>query len=288
MEDFDDILGAFNSDEKPALEEKKEEPKKEYNNNYNNGGYNKGGYQKPPYNNNGNNNGYKKPYNPNGGSYTPKEKTPSVWDMTVYKPEKVDVEHSKRTKTFTVFTHGREDISLDKLETIVKVAKALSKKGYTFRCIGDTRDAVTTEICKIEDMKVQFYLPIRKFNEDVVEFETKMPTLKACCIAANYHNFFNMNTKLNIQLSPIERMKHGSRIHVMLGKDCNEHLDLMLLVTSAGETSIVKKDNKIDYKSYGNTLFPIQVAEDTNIKIFNFNQQGFGEKIGAFISKLND
>lgn len=283
MGEFDDILGAFNSDEKPALEEKKEEPKKEYNNNYNNGGgYNKGGYQKPPYNNNGNNNGYKKPYNPNA------PKQPSVWDTTVFRPEKPDVENSRQTKTFTVITHGREDIPLEKLETIVKVAKALSKKGFTFRCIGDTRDAVTTEICKIEDMKVQFYLPIRKFNEDVVEFETKMPTLKACNIAANYHNFFNMNTKLNIQLSPIERMKHGSRVHVMLGKECNEHLSLMLLVTNAGEVAEVKKENKIDYKSYGNTHFPIKVAEDTNIKIFNFNQQGFGEKIGAYISGLND
>lgn len=284
MEDFDDILGAFNSDEKPApAVEVKQEPKKEYNNNYNNGG----GYQKPPYNN-GNNNGYKKPYNPNGGNFTPKEKIPSVWDMSVYKPEKVDVEHSKQTKTFTVFTHGREDVSLEKLEQIVKVAKALSKKGFTFRCIGDTRDAVTTEICKIEDLKVQFYLPIRKFNEDVVEFETKIPTLKACNIAANYHGLFNMNTKLNIQLSPIERMKHASRIHVMLGKECNEHLSLMLLVTNAGEVAEVKKDNKIDFKSYGNTHFPIKVAEDTNIKIFNFNQQGFGEKIGAYISSLND
>ena len=277
MDDFDDILGAFKSDEKPApVEEKKEEPKKEYTP----GGYNK------PYNNN--NNGYKKPYTPGNGNYTPKEKTPSVWDMTVFRPEKVDVENSRQTKTFTVFTHGREDISLDKLESIVKVAKALSKKGYTFRCIGDTRDAVTTEICKIEDIKVEFYLPIRKFNEDVVEFQTKIPTLKACNIAANYHNLFNMNTKSNIQLSPIERMKHASRVLVMLGKECDTHLSLMLLVTAGGQTSIVKKDNKIDYKSYGNTLFPIQVAEDTNIKIFNFNQQGFGEKISTFISNLND
>lgn len=269
-DNFDDILGAFNSDEKPAVETKVEEPKKEYNNSYNN-----------------NSNGYKKPYN-NNGNFQKKDKEPSVWDMTSYKPEKVNTEDAKQVKTFTVFTHGKEDIDLSKIENIVKIAKVLSKKGYVFRCIGDTKDVVTTEICKIEGIKVEFYLPIRKFNEDVTEFVTKIPTLKACNVAANYHGLFNMNTKVNIQLSPIERMKLGSKVHVMLGADCLHHLELMLLVSACGHSSVVKKDNKIDFKAYGNTMFPIQVAEDTNIKVMNVNETGFGDKILTYLKDIND
>ena len=57
MEDFEDILGAFNSEEKPSKPEVKvEEPKKTYNN-Y---GENQGGYKKPYNNNYNNNNIYEK------------------------------------------------------------------------------------------------------------------------------------------------------------------------------------------------------------------------------------
>ncbi len=275
MEDFEDILGAFNSEEKPSKPEVKvEEPKKTYNN-Y---GENQGGYKKP-YNNN---------YNNNNNNFQKKDKVPSVWDMTVYKPEKVDVDNSKQVKAFTVFTHGKEDIDLSTVETVVKAASILIKKGYIFRCIGDTKDVISTEICKIENAKIEFYLPIRKFNEDVTEFVTKLPTLKACCTAANYHGLYNMNTKVNIQLSPIERMKLGSKVHVMLGKECDEHLGLMILVASAGNTAVVKKDNKIDYKAYGNTLFPIEVAADTNIRVLNACKKDFSEQFVSYVKDLTE
>jgi hypothetical protein len=48
----------------------------------------------------------------------------------------------------------------------------------------------------------------------------------------------------------------------------------MLVINGNGDTAVVKKDNKIDYKNYGNILFPLDVVKDTNIKVMNPNQTG--------------
>jgi hypothetical protein len=204
-----------------------------------------------------------------------KPKKVSLWDSEDIKPVKISVSDMSRSKkTFGVFLHSvKEPLSPEMEERFINFAKALFTKGYTFRYNGDKSDQLALKIVALPNSKVDCYLPWKKYNEEFMNPVTMSPSEKAYGIAFNSHGRF-------MKLPPSVRAILSRDIHVMLGKDCNDPLNIALIYNLDGSETV---DKKTDYKQQGNTTFVLRVTGESDIPVFNLKTDNSTQRLIEFI-----
>ena len=264
MDDFLDIMDsdtAVSSYDKPKQEEKPAYEKPAYNNN--GGGYNKGNFN----------------------SNAPKKE--NLWDKKEFTPLKIDVANFKRTKkTFSIATHGREEMSVEDIDKIVKIAKVLFTTGYTFRYSADKRDMVGSAVAKLENAKLDVYLPFKAFNKEMNNPLKFAPTITAYGIAANNHKLFNPNpSRPDMVLAPAGRAVFANKVHLMLGDNCLDPLDIMIIHSKAGDEVLTKQT---DYKALGDTSFFMRICNESNIRLYNVSKDESIKKFSEYLRSLEN
>ena len=194
-------------------------------------------------------------------------------DNKVSPKELVVTELNKPKKTFTVVKFSKSAATDD--TKLVALATALSAKGYTFRHNGAEDDSTQNKILAIEGIRVEHYIPWKKFNPDKHEIATvKKATGEAYHVAAAYHGGFS-------KMSNAVRLIIATNVHALLGKDLVDPSTLMLAYNDTGIESTNAKF--IDYKETGPLLFSITVSEAANIPVFNVNTDDVNERVKEFL-----
>lgn len=199
-----------------------------------------------------------------------------LWTDTDIDGVKVDTNsvHSV-DKSFTVLISrtGDDNIPDDIVEKLSELVKALSTKGFIFRYNGDSND-ILNNITKLSGTILDVYLPWKKFNTDVTAKLTK-PTLQAYKHAAYYHKAFS-------KLPNSVRAILASQVHVLLGDDLKRKLSFIIAYTPDGCES--KAD--IDFKKTGTASFPITVADEVGIPIFNLKNKDSLNRLIEYIKTI--
>ena len=186
----------------------------------------------------------------------------SLWDKTDFTPQSIKLNELARTKkTFSLFTNNvKETIPADVQDKILKISRVLFTKGYTFRFNGDKQDLTVAKILEMPECKIESYLPWKKFNEELTNPLVVSPSEKSYSIAINNHTKF-------MAVPPAVRAILAREVHVILGTECNNPLDIAIIYNLDGSEVVTKGT---DYKSQGNTTFPIKILNECDIPVFNF------------------
>lgn len=213
-----------------------------------------------------------------GGSFT-KRKWP--WEEEGFKPKKIDINNfNKSGKYFSIAISSAAELTDDIINKFTKIAQALFKAGYTFRHCGDSSSKVNNEIMSVEGSKVESHLPWKKFNENIKNPVTFSTTKESAELVAYYHSGFN---KLPIAVKGIL----SSEMYCALGKDLNNPLDLYIIYSPKGHTSLGTKEKPVSFKELGNTSFPIRVAGAAGIAVFNLGNETAITEIVEFLKAKN-
>lgn len=216
-------------------------------------------------------NSFSKPAMNNYNSNKPKE---NLWDKKDIKPIELDVANFKKEKkTFMLCLHGREEISLEDRETIIKVVKIMFSKGYTLRSDGDFKNEIIKSISKLENAKIEYYLPFKKFSPEINKPIRFSPSIVAYGITVGKHKtFFNLPSAVRAIIA--------NRIHLLLGADCKKPVDLVIGFNNQGDEVITKDTN---FKGIGDLGFIINVANKSNIKVYNLKKEGTISKLSEVL-----
>ena len=175
---------------------------------------------------------------------------------------------------FSVGTYSNtDDVGNDIIDTFVKVATALSNKGYTFVHTGSSDNVLQNKILKIEGIKSETYIPWKKFNEDIEEPYLARPTDLAFSIGAHYHSAF-------MKMKPAIKTILARTVNALLGKACKEPITLFLAYSDCGSESIGKN---VDFKKLGNLVFIFKLCFASNIPVFNLKNPAATSKLVEFI-----
>lgn len=214
-----------------------------------------------------NNNSYNKDRKP-----FPKKET--LWDKTNITPVKVDVTAFNKTgKTFSIaLPNATTKIPDSVLEKMKELAKVLSQRGFTYRHLGAHDDVVQNDILTAEGVKVESYRPWKKFNPNIEHPANPELTEKSYGIAVNSHRAFATLP------SPVRAIL-ATNVQLLLGRDCNNPLDLLITYSDCGSEALGKG---VDYKILKNLTFMYKVCEDSNIPVFNLKKDDAIQRIAAF------
>lgn len=200
---------------------------------------------------------------------------PNLWEKTEFKLVRFDVEKFKKSgKSFAIFLSGKDtDVPADVKEKIIKVARALILKGYTYRTSGGANDTINAEVVAIENSNTEYYLPWKSYNKNAPKPVLRYPTELGYQFAFSNHKAFP-------KLPPAIRALLASHVHVLLGKECDNPLDLIIVYSPKGD-EVINKDT--EYKSAGNTVFPIKIASNCNISVFNIQREDTVNRLVEYI-----
>lgn len=215
----------------------------------------------------------RKPYT--GGNDKPKQE--NYWDKEDIAPVKIDAsKFSKSEKTYSVCVYvGNEKLPSDVKEKIIEISKVLLTKGYKFRHYGSADDELQNAIIDIEIGSKETYIPWKKFNPNITKPILSLGTGTAYGIGLDNHKVF-------MKLPAPVRAVLANNVHVMLGKDCNDPLDLLISYTKCGSEHLTKK---MDYKLTGSLTFFLSVCGESNIPVFNIKNEDCIKRISDFLKK---
>lgn len=222
--------------------------------------------------------------NSSSGSKEPwkkeKEKKPSLYKNKDLEPTKIDPTKFQKepTKQFVVFDNG--NVPAEKLEFLKQVLAKLFAKGYIARSPGNDKQVVDKTIRELPGSKVEIYIPWSKFKADTSGFKiaSDTNTQKSYEVAYAYHkNFINLKDFL--------RAIYALRVQLLLGKECDAPVDFILTYTDCGATSFKDKGFKIE--TARDVWFPMKIAKDADIPIFNINNPSFAKDFAEFINATN-
>lgn len=190
-----------------------------------------------------------------------KSKGSNLWEKNDFKPMKIDPETFKKTgKTFSIgFYKPGKDVQEDVLEKFIKIATVLSSRGYVFRYNGTHDDKLQNEIMGISGMISETYLAWKSINKNISTPTLTYPIELAYNISASLHKSFS-------KLPPNARAIFASKVHSLLGKECNNPSDILLAYNDNGDESITKDT---DYKKLGYLSFSLNIAKAAGIPVFN-------------------
>lgn len=178
------------------------------------------------------------------------------------------------TKTFTVYDNGK--IPDDKLELLKKVANGLFSKGYIYRSPDDTKSKTDEAIRAIEGARVKLFKPFSKFtgSDQGYQVESKETTRLAYEIACGVKKNF-------IELKDIIRCFYARTVQTLLGKDCDDPSNILIIYTPEGTTTFSKA---FKVENAGNVIFPMQIAIKSNIPICNLGSDKFLEDLKTILT----
>lgn len=178
------------------------------------------------------------------------------------------------TKTFTVYDNGK--IPDDKLELLKKVANGLFSKGYIYRSPDDTKSKTDEAIRAIEGARVKLFKPFSKFtgSDQGYQVESKETTRLAYEVACGVKKNF-------IELKDIIRCFYARTVQTLLGKDCDDPSNILIIYTPEGTTTFSKA---FKVENAGNVIFPMQIAIKSNIPICNLGSDKFLEDLKTILT----
>jgi len=192
-----------------------------------------------------------------------KVKTENLWEKVDFKPIKIDASKLHSTKKSFAIAHSNNNIPASVYEKILEIAKVLITKGYTFRHNGSSNDTLQNEILGITDIKVDSYIAWKKFNPDIKNPVMTEPTLTGYGIAVYSHKVF-------YKLPSSVRAMISMQVHTLLGKNCDDPVSMLIGYSECG-TEALQKDT--DYKKTGNLTFPLKICGDSNIPVYNVQNE---------------
>lgn len=202
-----------------------------------------------------------------------------MWDSTDFTPKKIVLANLKKEgDSFTVFTH--EQVPEDVRERFLKAAKGLKSKGYTFRHNGEKADEVQNGILAIEDIKIESYLPWKKFNDNIKDPKVTIPTKDAYNIAFSY------NGKLD-KLPPAVRTIIATQVECLLDNTLTNPCDIILSYSKEGHEHYKVGNEWVSWSSLGKLKFVYQIAEAANIAIFNLSKDDAIERLVEYLKSKN-
>jgi len=202
------------------------------------------------------------------------------WGDPDCKKRKINVNFFNKTgKSFTTClflaprgTKVPDDIKMK----FVELTKVLGAKGYTYRHTGDADNAMQNEMLEVNDVKIESYLPWKKFNPDIISPTVYKPLGAAYEIAANSHRGYT-------KLPPSVRTILARDVHAMLGKDLNNPVDFLIGYTLDGAEAL-SGGKKLDYAVTGNLAFYMKIAEESNIPVFNLKNADAIKRLSVLLS----
>lgn len=178
------------------------------------------------------------------------------------------------TKTFTVYDNGK--IPDDKLELLKKVANGLFSKGYLYRSPDDSRSKTDEAIRGIDGARVKIFklFPKANGNDQGYQVESKETTRLAYEIACGVKKNF-------VELKDIIRCFYARTVQTLLGKDCDDPSNILIIYTPEGTTTFSKA---FKVENAGNVIFPMQIAIKSNIPICNLGSDKFLEDLKTILT----
>ena len=205
-----------------------------------------------------------------------KDKEPRLYTDTNIIPKDITKLKFKNTttKTFTVYDNGK--IPDDKLELLKKVANGLFSKGYIYRSPDDTKSKTDEAIRAIEGARVKLFKPFSKFtgSDQGYQVESKETTRLAYEVACGVKKNF-------IELKDIIRCFYARTVQTLLGKDCDDPSNILIIYTPEGTTTFSKA---FKVENAGNVIFPMQIAIKSNIPICNLGSDKFLEDLKTILT----
>lgn len=205
-----------------------------------------------------------------------KQKRESYWDKQDIKSLKIEPSMFKKNgKSFMVYgIYDKTDVLPDTIiEKFVAISRGLVKKDYTFRHYGSDKNSLQNKILEIEGIRTQSFLPFSRFNQNIQHPVCKFPTDKAYSIMVGLHNNF-------YRCVPALRAILSSFVNAMLGKDCDDPVDVVILYNPSG-LEVLSKDT--DYTNSGNIPILIKMCKAANIPYFNIGKEENISKLVEFI-----
>jgi len=211
----------------------------------------------------------------------------SLWDKEDIKAVKIDHTKFKKPssdyKSFAISYHFVKDdvsqVTKDKVrDKFVATAKQLVKAGYKYRTSYGVQDVINNAILDaIPGSSVEVYRPWKKFNVGTSEnclVVLNAPTEASYSIGAGVHFKYK-------ELTPVVRAVLGAQTHVMLGDTTLNPVDMLIVYTSCGTTTLQHRapGTKINFKTVGFTSFPLNLCDAANIPVYSFMSKDFAERI---------
>lgn len=178
------------------------------------------------------------------------------------------------TKTFSVYDNGK--IPDDKLELLKKVANMLFSKGYLYRSPDDSRSKADEAIRSIDGARVKIFklFPKATGSDQGYQVESKETTRLAYEVACGVKKNF-------VELKDIIRCFYARTVQTLLGKDCDDPSNILIIYTPEGTTTFSKA---FKVENAGNVIFPMQLAIKCNIPICNVGSDKFLEDLKTILT----
>ena len=213
---------------------------------------------------------------PKNGNFTKGE---SWWDKTDITPLAPKVEDFKKSgRSFTVYgIYENKDVLPDTvIEKFIKIGTALANKGFKFRNYGSDTNNLHNKLLEISNLTSVAFLPFPSFNKNIQKPFRKFPQDIAYQIAMHYSRNFT-------ELKPALRAIISSRFNAILGKDCIDPVDILIMYNTSGMESTGKD---VDYKGTGEIPRFIKLCGDCDIPYFNIGNEEALPKIVDFIKAI--
>jgi hypothetical protein len=208
-----------------------------------------------------------------------KDKPKNMWDVTNIDSIEIDVEKFDTSKkTFTIYCFSKDNFKddFDKYKAkLINISKALVSRDYVYRHTGSSDDKIANDVLAIENIKIESYLPFKKFNSNIEKPIIYRPFEIAYRIAySNYKNF--------LKKTPAIRSFISRDVHSILGKDCKQPSSLLLLYTKCGSETL--KGLKDFSTLEGNAYFMLKLSEKCNIPVFNIKNDDVVKRLSEFLN----
>lgn len=164
---------------------------------------------------------------------------------------------------------GNRDTPPDILTIMQSIAKDLSEKGYTQRNDGSDVPGDTLEI---DAMRVEYYLPWKKFNKKKSRLTELHPN--SFEIAKKYHPAFDKMTDTIKALI-------ARNSHLILGENLKDPALFLFVWTPDGAETAKACSIKTGIANQA-----IKIADNMGIPVFNLKNTGAYDKLTKFISTL--
>lgn len=183
-----------------------------------------------------------------------------------------------------------DNTTLDRLSDIIKTLKS---KGFKFNYNNDIKDALGKYVFSKYTLFTDVYLPFKNFNKEslIVDDEEVTPvvvdpSVKAHKIAARVKFKKEKDDEGNLRYNLLNEYikKFSARdVHLLLGANCAYKVKFMLIYT---EDDVESTEDKIDYKTTGAAAFPVRVASELGIPVFNLHKAGRIDDLKEFVDNL--
>lgn len=213
-------------------------------------------------------------------SYNKKQQDDFYKDKNIV-PRTIDTSKFKNTdkKYFAIADNGNVPEEYKKL--MLATCSSLFKKGFIYRSVGSDKNEMDKAIRGLDNAKVEIYKLWPKANTD----DTKSPVASDSTTRASYEVACAYHKRFLTLSKDIVRCYFARETQILLGKDLDLPIDLLLVYTPCGSNSFGKT---FDIKNGGGVWFSFKITKEANISVFNIRNKNFLTDIKAYIAAVNN